>query len=74
MSLLFKEIRVSRFDPEKEDHPCDPEVFVIKMRTAWYRADLRIFFKSFNIKNMLRNGELEPEVRNKYKGGGEGGI
>ncbi len=35
MSLLFKEIRVSRFDPEKDDHPCDPEVFVTKMRTSW---------------------------------------
>ena len=74
MSLLFKEIRVSRFDPEKDDHPCDPEVFVTKMRTSWYRVDLRMFSKSFNIKDMLGNGELEPEVRNKRESGGEGGI
>ena len=74
MSLLFKEIRVSRFDPEKDKTPCDPEVFVTKMRTSWYRVDLRMFSKSFNIKDMLGNGELEPEVRNKGKGGGEGGI
>lgn len=74
ISLLFKEIRVSRFDPEKDELPCDPEAFVTKMRTAWYRVDLRMFSKSFNVKDMLKIGELEPKVRNNGKGGGEGGI
>lgn len=33
-----------------------------------------MFSKSFNIKDMLEKGEPEPEVRNKGKGGGQGGI
>lgn len=74
MSLLFKEICVSRFDPDKDDHPYDPEVLVIKMRTSWYRVDLRIFSKPFKIKDLLGNGKPEPEVRNKRESGGEGGI
>jgi len=43
VSLLFKEIRVSRFDPEKDEHSCDPDVFVTKMRASWYRVDFRMF-------------------------------
>lgn len=74
VSLLFKEIRVSRFDPEKDEHSCDPDVFVTKMRTSWYRVDLRMFSKSFNMKDLLGKCELEPEVRNKNKSGGRGGI
>lgn len=74
VSLLFKEIRVSRFDPEKDEHSCDPDVFVTQMRTSWYRVDLRMFSKSFKMKDLLGKGELEPEVRNKNKNGGEGGI
>ena len=74
MSLLFKEIRVSRFDPDKDDHPYDPEVFVIKMPTSWYHVDLRLFYKSFNIKDLLGDGEPEPKIRNKRESGGEGGI
>ena len=74
MNLLFREIRVSRFDPEKDAQPCDPEVFVTKMRTAWYKVDFRMFSKSFNMKDLMGNGKSEPEVRNKSKSGGDDGI
>ncbi len=53
MSLPFKEIRVSRLDPEKDGHPCDPGDLVTKMRTAWYRVDLRMSYDSLNIRGML---------------------
>ena len=45
-----------------------------KMRTAWYRVDLRMFSKSLNIRDILGNGEPEPEVCNKGKNGGGRGI
>lgn len=31
VALLIREIRVSRFDPDKDDSPADPDVFKVKM-------------------------------------------
>lgn len=74
ISLILKEIRVSRFDPKKDKHPCNDEVFVTQMRTSWYRVDLRLFSNSLSIKDMLGKNEPVSRVRNTGKNGGESGI
>lgn len=74
IGLLVKEIRVSRFDPEKDELPCDREAFVTQMRTAWYRVDLRMFSSKLSINEMLGKLQALPEVRSNEKNGGTGGI
>lgn len=74
IGLLVKEIRVSRFDPEKDELPCDREAFVTQMRTAWYRVDLRMFSSKLSINEMLGKLQALPEVRSNEKSGGQGGI
>lgn len=69
MSLILKEIRVSRFDPDKDPHPCNSDAFVTKMRTSWFRVDLRLFSNTLKIKEMLQKPETAMEVRNKQTNG-----
>jgi hypothetical protein len=74
MGLLIKEVRVSRFDPETDELPCDREAFVTQMRTAWYRVDLRMFSENLSINEMLGKPDSLPEVRTNGESGGQGGI
>ena len=74
IGLLVKEIRVSRFDPEKDELPCDGDAFVIQLRTAWYRVDLRMFSNHLSVSDMLGKLKTLPGVRSNGEGGGEGGI
>ena len=74
LGLILKEIEVSRFDPEKDDHPCDKEAFVTQMRTSWYRVDLKLFSNSLSIREMLGKSRRVSGVRNSGKSGGPGGI
>ena len=74
LSLILKEILVSRFEPEKDDHPCDEEAFVTQMRTSWYRVDLKLFSNSLSIRDILGKSQAVPKVRNRRASGGWGGI
>jgi len=69
MSLILKEIRVSRFDPDNDPHPCDSDAFVTKMRTSWFRVDLRLFSNSLNINEMPQKQKTAMEVRIKRTNG-----
>ncbi len=74
IGLLFKDIRVTRFDPEKDELPCEKEAFVTQMRTSWYRVDLRMFSNRLSISEMLGKPDSLPGVRNKAMDGGQRGI
>lgn len=74
MGLLVKDIQVSRFDPEKDELPCEKEAFATQIRTAWYRVDLRMFSNHLSIREMLKNSGEAPGVRSNDKSGGPGGI
>ena len=74
IGLLFKDIRVTRFDPEKDELPCEKEAFVTQMRTSWYRVDLRMFSNNLSISEMLGKSDSLPGVRNKAINGGQRGI
>ena len=68
--LLIREIRVSRFDPKKDESPADPSVFRTKIRTSWYRVAFQ-FYVTPSLPKELRN-----EGTSSYSGGngGQGGI
>ena len=74
ISLLVQDIQVSRFDPEKDELPCDKEAFSTQIRTSWYRIDIRMFSNRLSIKEMLDRSRELSGVRNKTKSGGPGGI
>ena len=43
IALLIREIRVSRFDPDTDPSPADPNVFATKIRTSWYRVSFQFY-------------------------------
>lgn len=71
LGLIVKEISVTRFDPEKDPHPCDSAVFVNQMRTSWYQVDFRFYANSLNLKGLRGKSETVSTVRNKKESGGQ---
>ena len=74
LNLILKDVAVSRFDPEKDKHSYDPEVFVTQMRTSWYQLKIRFFSNSFSVNDLRRNIEAVSKVRIKGTSGGRSGI
>ena len=70
VALLIREIRVSRFDPDKDDSPADPDVFKEKMRTSWYRVSFQFYINPL-LDRALKNDGTSSHLS---KDGGQGGI
>jgi DNA invertase Pin-like site-specific DNA recombinase len=70
VALLIREIRVSRFDPDKDDSPADPDVFKVKMRTSWYRVSFQFYLNPL-FDRVLKNDGTGSHLN---KDGGQGGI
>ena len=70
LASFEEEIRVSRFDPKKDESPADPSVFRTKIRTSWYRVAFQ-FYVTPSLPTELQDGGTSS-----YSGenGGQGGI
>ena len=70
VALLIREIRVSRFDPDNDDSPADPDVFKVKMRTSWYCVSFQFYLNPL-FDRVLKNDGTSSHLN---RDGGQGGI
>jgi hypothetical protein len=73
MELLFKEIRVSRIEPQKFESDLPKGTFVTQLRTQWYKLEFDFFVTSL-FKVGYVNENSCPKGSYLTGNGGEGGT